>query len=62
MTFERHIVWPDGRKEIEGVTPKALPAPSHVLPKDQPTVGSTSDINHVECHRPISSKNDYFCC
>src|SRR5262249_7566146 len=27
MTFERVIVWPDGRREIEGVTPKALPAP-----------------------------------
>jgi hypothetical protein len=27
MVFERHIVWPDGRVEIEGVTPKALPAP-----------------------------------
>jgi hypothetical protein len=27
MVFERHIVWPDGRREIEGVTPKALPAP-----------------------------------
>ena len=28
MTFQRVIVWPDGRKEIEGVTPKALPAPA----------------------------------
>jgi putative tryptophan/tyrosine transport system substrate-binding protein len=27
MTFERVIVWPDGRREIEGVTPKQLPAP-----------------------------------
>jgi hypothetical protein len=27
MVFERHIVWPDGRREIEGVTPKQLPAP-----------------------------------
>jgi hypothetical protein len=27
MTFTRVIAWPDGRKEIEGVTPKALPAP-----------------------------------
>jgi hypothetical protein len=26
ITFERVIVWPDGRREIEGVTPKALPA------------------------------------
>jgi len=28
MTFERVIVWPDGRREIDGVTPKQLPAPS----------------------------------
>jgi hypothetical protein len=27
MVFERHLVFPDGRREIEGVTPKALPAP-----------------------------------
>jgi hypothetical protein len=27
ITFERVIVWPDGRREIESVTPKALPAP-----------------------------------
>jgi len=30
MVFERHIVWPDGRREIQGVTPKQLPAPSPV--------------------------------
>jgi hypothetical protein len=35
MVFERHIVWPDGRREIEGVTPKALPAPT------DPTTGSS---------------------
>ena len=27
LTFQRVIVWPDGHKEIEGVTPKQLPAP-----------------------------------
>ena len=27
FTFERVIVWPDGRREIECVTPRALPAP-----------------------------------
>src|SRR6516165_9057064 len=27
LKFVRDIVWPDGRREIEGVTPKALPAP-----------------------------------
>jgi hypothetical protein len=33
ITFQRVIVWPDGRREIEGVTPKSLPAPdaSHAL-------------------------------
>ena len=28
LRFVREIVWPDGRREIEGVTPKALPAPA----------------------------------
>jgi hypothetical protein len=28
MVFHRVIVWPDGRREVEGVTPKALPAPA----------------------------------
>src|SRR5262249_6613312 len=35
ITFTRIIVHPDGHREIEGVTPKALPAPpdaSHMLP------------------------------
>jgi hypothetical protein len=33
ITFERVIVFPDGHREIEGVTPKQLPArSSHVLP------------------------------
>jgi hypothetical protein len=27
MVFERHIVYPNGHREIEGVTPKQLPAP-----------------------------------
>jgi len=30
MTFRRVIVWPDGREEVEGVTPKALPAPDQL--------------------------------
>ena len=35
IAFERVIVWPDGHREIEGVTPKVLPAPaSHALPSD----------------------------
>jgi hypothetical protein len=33
ITFERVIVWPDGHREIEGVTPKQLPSlSSHDLP------------------------------
>ena len=35
VTFERVIVWPDGRREIEGVTPKQLPAPLSVENNDQ---------------------------
>jgi hypothetical protein len=27
MTFVREIVWPDGRREVDGATPKALPPP-----------------------------------
>jgi len=27
ILFERVIVWPDGHREIEGVTPKQLPKP-----------------------------------
>jgi hypothetical protein len=30
LKFIREIVWPDGRREIEGVTPKALPAPDQL--------------------------------
>jgi hypothetical protein len=26
IKFTRVIVWPDGRREVEGTTPKALPA------------------------------------
>jgi hypothetical protein len=43
VTFERVIVWPDGHREIEGVTPKQLPAPdaSRALPKlTDPTDGT----------------------
>ena len=27
LTFRREIVWPDGRREVDGTTPKSLPAP-----------------------------------
>ena len=44
MVFERHIVWPDGHREIEGVTPKQLPAPaSHVLPGSDRRVSNSDD-------------------
>ena len=29
VRFVREIVWPDGRREVEGVTPKSLPPPCH---------------------------------
>jgi hypothetical protein len=34
MVFERHIIYPNGHREVEGVTPKALAAPE---PKADPT-------------------------
>jgi hypothetical protein len=45
MTFERVIVWPDGRREIEGVTPKSLPAPdaAHALPRPTDPTDDTND-------------------
>jgi hypothetical protein len=44
MVFERHIVWPDGRREIDGVTPKQLPAPaSHALPGSDTSNSEDSD-------------------
>jgi hypothetical protein len=49
ITFERVIVWPDGHREIEGVTPKQLPAPSsHVLPNSGIKSFGPSDINKLE--------------
>jgi hypothetical protein len=51
MTFERVVVWPDGRREIEGVTPKQLPAPSplstenndQLICVEKPSQNSASD-------------------
>jgi hypothetical protein len=35
ITLTRVVVWPNGHKEVVGVTPKQLPAPSsHTLPSD----------------------------
>jgi hypothetical protein len=40
MVFERHNVWPDGHREIEGV-----PAPaSHMLPIPSDPTDNTNDI------------------
>ena len=35
ITFERVIVWPNGHREVEGVTPKQLPSPVSVENTDQ---------------------------
>jgi hypothetical protein len=44
MTFERVVVWPDGHREIEGVTSKALPSPSsHVLPNAEESQADPSE-------------------
>jgi hypothetical protein len=49
MVFERHIVWPDGHREIEGVTPKQLPAPSsHPLPNSPDVVTDSNDIKYLD--------------
>ena len=45
LVFERHIVWPDGRREVQGVTPKALPAPdaSNALPRPTDPTDDTNE-------------------
>jgi uncharacterized protein DUF5681 len=44
ITFRRIILHPGGKEEIEGVTPKALPAPaSHVLPGSDTSNSEDSD-------------------
>jgi hypothetical protein len=49
LTFERVIVWPDGRREIEGVTPKQLPAPaSHTLPNSGESDTDQNKINNLD--------------
>ena len=40
LRFVREIVWPDGRREVEGTTPKSLPAPDASRP-----TGPTDDTN-----------------
>jgi hypothetical protein len=49
ITLTRVVVWPDGRKDIQGVTPKQLPAPaSHTLPNSDPSDEKLNDINEPE--------------
>jgi hypothetical protein len=45
MTFERVLVWPDGHREVEGVTPKSLPAPdaSDALPRPTDPTDDTNE-------------------
>jgi hypothetical protein len=47
ITFERVIVYPDGRRYIEAVTPKALPAPdaSDTLPNSNSSDEKLNNIN-----------------
>jgi hypothetical protein len=49
LTFERVIVWPDGYREIEGVTPKQIAPPaSHMLPNSDQPASDASDINDLD--------------
>jgi hypothetical protein len=45
VTFQRVIVWPDGRREVEGTPPKSLPAPgaSHALPSSTDPTDDTDE-------------------
>jgi hypothetical protein len=47
ITFERVIVYPDGRRHIQGVTPKQQPVPeaSHALPNSGAATIEPSEIN-----------------
>ena len=47
LVFRREIVYPNGHVEIEGVTPKALPAPSHTLPSEEVIAMDTNDIKSL---------------
>jgi hypothetical protein len=42
VTFERVIVWPDGHREVEGVTPKQLPRPQQESMAPLPGVGENA--------------------
>ena len=43
LRFTREIVWPDGRREIQGVTPKQLPAPDAALPRPTDLTDDTNE-------------------
>ena len=45
LRFVREIVWPDGRREVEGTTPKSLPAPdsTHALPRPTDPTDDTKE-------------------
>ena len=45
LVFRREIVYPNGHVEIEGVTPKSLPAPdaSHALPRPTDPTDDTNE-------------------
>ena len=45
VTFTRVIVHPDGHREVEGMTPKSLPAPdvSHALPRPTDPTDDTNE-------------------
>ena len=45
LRFVREIVWPDDRREVEGTTPKSLPAPdaSHALPRPTDPTDDTNE-------------------
>jgi hypothetical protein len=46
LTFRRVIVWPGGREEIEGVTPKQITSQaSHALPSDSDNPDVSVDID-----------------
>jgi hypothetical protein len=48
LRFTRVIVYPDGHKHIDGVTPKQLPSPSsHRLPSDEPIALDANEIKDL---------------
>jgi len=44
INFERIIVYPDGHREVEGVTPKQLPKPQQNSMPPLPEVGEKASI------------------